>query len=238
MLRQRFYRRAGLALTVLALLACRKAEPGTTHLTLRPGLSLAGRIEPGSTRRFAFELRRDQYLALRVTQEAIDVTLTLHPPEGERWAPLDTQSVVPTPEILRVVAPREGRYLLDIEAAGKRGEGTVQPFRLEVAELRPATARDRRVVEAQGELARAEELRRRKEPASDLRSLPLYQEAIRLYKQAGEAAGEGYARVQWARVLERQNRKEEEGAECIHFNAEGPVRGVPRKAQGLRRSSP
>ena len=77
MLRLRLYRRAGLALTVLMLLACRKAGPGTAHLTLRPGLSLLGKIEPGSTRSFVFDLHRDQYLALRVTQEAVEKRYTL-----------------------------------------------------------------------------------------------------------------------------------------------------------------
>jgi CHAT domain-containing protein len=178
-----------------------------TRLSLRPGLSLSSKVKAGSTRRFAFELRRDQYLALRVTQEAVDVVLTLHTPDAKRWAPLDTQTVVPTPELLRVVAPLDGRYVLEVEAGAKDAAG---PFRLEVVELRLATACDRLIATAQDHLAQAEELRRQNDKASDLRALPLYEEAVRLFRKAGDAASEGYARVQWARVLERQNHKEEE----------------------------
>jgi CHAT domain-containing protein len=156
---------------------------------------------------FSFELRRDQYLALRVTQESVDVVLTLHPPDAKPWAPLDTQTAVSVPELLRMVARRDGRYVLEVQAAAKDTTGL---FRLEVVELRLATARDRLIATAQDHLARAEELRRQKDQASDLRALPLYEEAVRLFGHAGDAGGEGYARVQWARVLERQNRKEEE----------------------------
>src|SRR5258707_368133 len=73
--------RALLALTVLAL-ACHKAGPA--RLTLRPGLSLSSRVEAGTIRSFAFELRRDQYLALRVTQEPVDVVLTFYCPDAGR----------------------------------------------------------------------------------------------------------------------------------------------------------
>jgi CHAT domain-containing protein/tetratricopeptide (TPR) repeat protein len=198
---------ARLALAALTLLACRPAAPG--HLTLRPGLSVSSHLQAGAARSFAFELRRDQYLALRVTQESIDVALILHPAGGKPLAPLDTQTIIPVPELLGVVAPADGRYVLDVQAAGKQNTG---PFRLDVVALRPATVRDRLTVKAQDSLARAEELRRRIEPASDLRALPLYEKAVRLFGQAGDAGGEGYARVQWARVLARRNRKEEAAA--------------------------
>jgi CHAT domain-containing protein len=200
-------RRGRLALLLLPFLARQGAGPA--DLALRPGLSLSSRVEAGSAPRIAFELRRGQYLALRVTQEALDVALTLDLPDGERWAPLDTQTVVPAPELLRVVAPRDGRYVLEVSAAGKVVAG---PFRVEVAELRPATARDRLAVRAQGRLAEAEGLRRKNGKPDDLRALALYEEVVRLFRKAGDGAGEGYARVQWARVLQRQGRKAEAAA--------------------------
>jgi len=196
-------RRALLALALLALVACR--DPRPTRIVLRPGLSLSSRIPAGAAvRRFAFDLRRGQYLALRSTQESLDVALTLHPPDGERWAPLDTQTAVPVPEVLRLVACCDGRFVLDVRVVGKVAAG---PFRLEVTDLRPATPHDRLAVRAQNRLAEAEELRRRNDAASDLAALPLYEAAVRLYAQAGEPGGEGYARLQWARVLARRSRK-------------------------------
>jgi len=218
----------GLALAALALLACRPAGP--ERLTLRPGLSVSSQVQAGAARSFVFTLHRDEYLALRVTQESVDVALTLHPPDGKPLAPLDTQTVLKVPEILRVVAPADGRYVLDVQAAGKESVG---PFRLEVAELRPATARDRLTVKAQDSLARAEELRRRNDDASDLRALPLYEEAVRIFGQAGDAGDEGYARVQWARVLTRRNRKEEAESTlrgCLALPAAAQAPGVRAKA--------
>jgi CHAT domain-containing protein len=199
-----FRGRAWLALAALVLLACH--DEGPVRLALRPGLAVTDRIHPGSVRGFAFALRRGQYLALTVSQDEVDVALTLQPPNGERWPALDTQTVVPQPEVLRVVAPHDGRYLLQVEAADEDEAGR---FRLEVAELRPSAPRDRLLVAAQNHLARAEELRRRKGEATDLQALPLYEQAVRLYRQAGEADGESYARGQWARVLARRSRAEE-----------------------------
>jgi CHAT domain-containing protein len=227
-LRTLFHRRAWLALTVFALLACR--DVGPTRLTLRPGLSLSSKVNAGSARSFAFELRRDQYLVLCVSQESVDVVLTFHSPDAKRRAPLDTLTFVPAPELLRVVAPLDGRYVLEVEGAGKEAAG---PFRLEVVALRLATARDRLIAKAQDDLAQAEELRRRNDQASDLRALPLYEEAVRLFGQAGDAGSEGYARVQWARVLERQNRKEEEAASlrgCLALSSAAQAPGTRARA--------
>ncbi|HEX3128311.1 MAG TPA: tetratricopeptide repeat protein, partial [Thermoanaerobaculia bacterium] len=172
---------------------------------MQPGLSLSSKVKAGAVRSFVFELHRDQYLALRVTQEPpLDVVLTLQSPR-ERWVPIDTQSPIPVPELLRVVAPLNGLYILEVESSGD----SAGPFRLEVVELRPATARDRLTAKGQQTLAQAEKLRRQNGETSDLRALPLYEEAVDLFAQVGEADNEGYARIQWARVLKRRNRKDE-----------------------------
>jgi CHAT domain-containing protein len=226
-LRQLLHGRARLALAASALLVCRDAGP--TRLVLRPGFSLSSCVTAGAVRSFSLPLRRDQYLALRVTQESVDVELTLRSPDGKTWPSLDTQDVVPVPELLRVVAPLDGRYLLDVRAIG----GTQGPFRVEVVELRTAAPRDRLAAEAQEELARAEELRRRGQPESGLRALPLYEAAVRLSAQAADAAGEGYARVQWARVLKSLNRTREEVAAlrgCLALPGAAQMPGVRAQA--------
>jgi CHAT domain-containing protein len=220
--------RAGLALVALALFACRDAGP--TRLALRRGLSLPSEVEAGLTRSFAFELRRDQYLALRVTQEPpLDVVLTLHPPNTEGWAPLDTQTVMQVPELLRVVAPLDGLYVLEVEPSGD----SAGPFRLEVVDLRPATALDRLTTKGQETLAQAEKLRRQNGESSDLRALPLYKEAVRLFGLAGDAESESYARVQWARVLGRRNHKKEAAASlrrCLALSAAAQSPGTRARA--------
>jgi CHAT domain-containing protein len=227
MFRQLLHGRAGLALTASALLVCRDAGP--TRLVLRPGFSLSSCVTAGAVRSFSLPLRRDQYLALRVTQGPVDVELTLRSPDGKAWPALDTQAAVPVPELLRVVAPRDGRYLLDVRAI----DGTHGSFRVEVVELRPAALRDRLAAEAQEQLARAEELRRLRQPASDLRALPLYEAMVRLLAQAADADGEGYARVQWARVLKSLNRTVEEVAAlrgCLALPGAAQIPGVRAQA--------
>lgn len=195
--------RACLVLACLALLSCGDGEP--THLALRPGLSLASGVKGGEARSFTFELRRDQYLELRVSQDFLDVELTLQAPDGRRGAPLDTTTPVPLPEVLRVVAPLDGRFVLTIDP----DEESSGSFQLEVTALRPASARDRLVAEGQAVLAEAEGLRRQEREADELRALPLYEKAVRLFAQAGDHEWEGYARVQWARVLQGLHRKHE-----------------------------
>jgi CHAT domain-containing protein len=163
-------------------------------------------------------------------QESVDVVLTLRSPNGKPWAPLDTLTLVPEPEVLRVVAPSDGRYVLDVASARK---GAAGPFRLEVMELRRAGAHDRLLAQAQDDLARAEQLRRQNEPASGLRALPLYKQAVRLFRQAGDAGSEGYARIQWARVLASQNRKREAAASlrgCLALSSAAQAPGARAKA--------
>jgi CHAT domain-containing protein len=196
--------RACLALSVLLFAGCRDGQP--RHLALRPGLSVPSEVKSGAAQRFTFDLRRDQYLELRATQDPVDVVLTASFPGGKRRAPLDTQTPDPIPEVLRLVATRGGRYLLEV-TAGREGAKGVS--RLEVVGLRPATARDRQVVQADERLAEAEALRRKADEASRRRALPLYAQAADLFVQAGDQGGEGYARTQWARVLVSQLQKEE-----------------------------
>lgn len=214
----------------MALDACGLAP---ANLLLRPGLSLASTVDAGTVRRFSFDLRRDEYLVLIVTQDAVDVALTLHVPDGRHWSPLDTQTVVPAPETLRFVAPLSGRYVLEIAAAGQTRSG---PFRLAVRELSPAGPRERLLSQAECELARAEELRRQSAHATDEQALPLYAEAVQLFERAGDAARDGYAHVQWARVLERLNRKREEAAclrACLALPPASQVAGLRAKAATL-----
>jgi len=227
MLRPLLCGRAGLALAALALLSCR--DVGPTRLALQPGFSLSSKVKAGKARHFAFELRRDQYLSLRVTQESLDVVLTLQAPNAERWAPLDIQSVVPVPELLRVVAPFDGLYVLEVKSSGDSSGR----FLLEVVDLRPATDRDQLTAKGQETLAQAEQLRRQDGEASDLHALPLYEKAVRLFAQAGDADSEGYARVQWAKVLKRRNRKEEAAAllrECLAHSAAAQLPGTRARA--------
>ena len=219
--------RAVLALAILALFSCHDA--GQTRLTLQPGLSLSSEVGEGPPRRFVFELSRDQYLALRVTQEALDVVLTLRSPDGRHRPPLDTQSAVPVPELLQMVAPLDGLYVLEVKPSGE----STGRFRLEVVDLRPATVPDRLAVKGQELLAQAEELRRRNSEAHDLRALPLYKDAISLFARAGDVESESYTRIQWSRVLKRRNRKAEAATalrRCLVLSAAAQSPGTRARA--------
>jgi CHAT domain-containing protein len=59
---------------------------------------------------------------------------------------------------------------------------------------------------------------------------------VRLFERAGDAARDGYAHVQWARVLERLNRKREEAAclrACLALAPASQAAGVRAKAATL-----
>lgn len=227
MLRLGLQRRAWLCVALLQLFGCHSAGP--VLLALRPGLQVSGRVKLRKPQKFAFMLRRGQFVALQVTQESVDVVLTLRLPDALLLPPLDTQAVVPVPELLRVVAPLDGRYVLEVAGASEDWE----PFQLEVLTLRTASDGDRLVAQAQEDLAEAEELRRRNTSASSLRALPLYVSAVQRFTSAGDAGGQGYARLQWARVLDRQGLRQEEVAvlrDCLALPAAAEVPGIRAKA--------
>ena len=177
-----------LGLACLVLGAPARAQDAPEHL-------LAGRpaevdLSPGQARSYLVALEAGQYAAVHVTQDVVDVALTLSGPDGSLVATVDNGEGGWSggPEDLSLVAERSGAYRLDVSVAAT-GAG-VGRCRIELDEPRPATATERTRVDAERLFAEGIELDRKK---MFRESRPKYARARALWKAAGDLRGEADA---------------------------------------------
>jgi CHAT domain-containing protein/Flp pilus assembly protein TadD len=170
------------ALAVAALVVVMAACAGP------PDERLAFREQPrerqmraGDLVRYEIPLEAGQYVELVVDQRAVDVAVALHDPAGRPI--LDTDNLLGEfgPEKVLWIAPREGRYRLELRAPDRLRE----PGRCAVsmAARRPASPEDRRRTAAAAAFYRAERLRNDGETD---RAAAAFTESLQLWSQLGD----------------------------------------------------
>ncbi|HEV7516618.1 MAG TPA: tetratricopeptide repeat protein, partial [Thermoanaerobaculia bacterium] len=144
-----------------------------------------GAIRPGESVTATLSLKAGQYLRAAVEQQGIEVELILSKPDGKRVAaggPVSRQGV----KVLSSVILAPGVYHLSVApAAAASAPGRYGLF---VEEQRPLRAEDYNRVAAQRRLA--EGLRDRDERGDFPRALAQLEEALPLWRAAGDVAGE------------------------------------------------
>lgn len=158
--------------------------------TLSPGETLSRKMRGGETHRFQITLAQEQYLRVVVEQQGLDVEVKVSGPDGKVLAEADSPNGLVGPESVSVVAQLPGIYKLEIVSDKTMPPGA---YELKVEGPREAVEADRQRVEAGRIFVEAQKLRR--EPSADSRAQAIekYKVARDIWREIGDARGEGYA---------------------------------------------
>lgn len=153
---------------------------------LRQGLEVAAELAAGQTDRRSLPLSAGEFVAIVVEQRGVDLQLALHTPSGDALVVVDGMDDEYRPERLVAVAPATGTYRLEISSAKPNGRGA---YHLRVSVVRPATAADTALVDAEGGYAVARRLRDPGKGATWPEALKGFETALARFTEAGDAAG-------------------------------------------------
>ena len=199
---------------------------------LQLGETLPGTLAPGQVAVFTFSLEADQFLAVEVTEEQLDVALYLCGSGGEGIY-RDSDRVPEVPEELFAVAWETGDYRMVVERTNKPPKPG--NFQIHLQTLRTATPQDRHRVEAQRQTFAALLLFLDKEKGAPF--LKIMRPAAEHWRHAGDRQHEAEA-LYWIASAEDEPTGDDKEAYRLFeralpvFQSMGPVE---READTLRR---
>ena len=163
---------------VLAMSSVENDSDASTFLM--PGKKVTR--ESTSTGSYRIGLTSGQYLRITATQSAKGVEFILYDPGGSLVCRVRGRSRGLTP--ISVIAESPGDYKLAVSPPNNNAPREI--YELQVAELRPATARDKARSAAEKSFAEAEQLQRESMRESSRLAISKYQEALSHWKTAGD----------------------------------------------------
>lgn len=162
---------------------------GATLLTLAPRKPLQASIARAAVHQFRVELDSGQFLRASISQENVNLLVTLYDAGGRKLSQFVCLQGETNP--LNFMAKTSGDYRLDVSPLGEESEGG--SYKINVEEVRASGDRDEfRVAAARSQSDGARMLLEWSKESLQ-RALEKYEEALRLWKQAGERGGELYA---------------------------------------------
>lgn len=192
---------AAVALAALALPARAAAAQEASGVgELRPGWPVARELAGGASHFYTVTLEAGQFVRFVVEQKGVDVALLLFDPRRERVAQIDSPNGTAGPEPLGYVAREGGDYRLEVRAIDKGAKAGLYEARVE--ELRAATERDRKSVEAKRLFDEAQQWRVRQTLEARRASLEQFAEALRLWREVGDRREEArtLSQLGWLRT--------------------------------------
>jgi CHAT domain-containing protein/Tfp pilus assembly protein PilF len=162
---------------------------GAQSLTLAPGKPLKASTARGTIHSLSIKLDAGQFLRASASQEQIDLRITVHDPGGRRLGEYvclrgETCAII-------FVAASAGAYRLDVAQFNEEADGGTYEFA--VGEIRAVEGRDELRIAAAAAQAEGARLLLEWREASLRRAFTSYENALRLWREAGERGGEFYA---------------------------------------------
>ncbi|MBO0856945.1 MAG: CHAT domain-containing protein [Chloracidobacterium sp.] len=163
------------------------AQYAQESIPLEPGKPIDRELSGGQSHSYKITLISGQYLHIVVEQRGIDVVVALFTPDGKKISEANSQHFSEGSETVSAIAEASGAYLIQARSAEKTAK--TGRYEIKVEELRAATAEDKYRVAGESVFREAEQLKdgtleeKRK-------SIEKYQEALELYRRAGDRKGE------------------------------------------------
>ena len=181
-----------------------QSKPTTKNKTkeaprLKPGKPIERETAAGQTHAYRLKLDAGEFARVTVQQLGVDVSLKLTGPNGEQLAEINNKKGQDESETLLFIAEAKGSHLLEVIVAKEAEESkeadaaSAKRYRAEIAEPRAATEQDRNRVAADRKHSEADLLRADKKPESLKQAAQKYQDAITLWRGAGDRQREADA---------------------------------------------
>ena len=149
-----------------------------------PECSVETRLDGGGEHVYRLSLEAEHYARVKVEQRGIDVLLELSSPDGRLLTTVDSPNGTEGPETVSLVSGDGGLYTLAVRSLDTDAEPGQYEIRL--VDRRPATAEDRRRVEAEHAFAKAERLLGEGDREALSRAVRSYAEAARTWRRLGD----------------------------------------------------
>ena len=167
------------------------AKAGQDATRLEMGRPLERMIGGGETQRYRIALSPGLYLRVAVTQQGIDVIVTVLDPAGRKIARIDRPYGAYGPENVSVIAESAGDYTIELRTALK----FAAPARyfITATEMREAKPEDRRRITAECAVSEGEELRGADTADALSQAVEKFSQAIMIWRSLGERYEEAVA---------------------------------------------
>src|SRR5215468_3123388 len=109
--------------------------------SLEPGKPVERELSGGQSHSYKITMISGQYLQVVVDQRGIDVAVALFAPDGKKISEVDSEHQVEGSETVSAIAEANGAYLIEARSAEKTARAG--RYKIEVEELRAASAEDR-----------------------------------------------------------------------------------------------
>jgi CHAT domain-containing protein/Tfp pilus assembly protein PilF len=158
---------------------------------LESGKPIEREMAGGQKHYYKFALEAGQYLQLVVDQKGIDVIVRLFDAAGKKLSEGDNPLGAYRPERVSIIADTSIGCRLEVLPA--QNDAPAGRYEVKIAALRTATAQDRTRVMAEIALSEGALLERQGTAESLKKAIEKRDEALKLFKAAGEGQGEGSA---------------------------------------------
>lgn len=176
---------------LLGLLALTARSSGQQMRPLEPNKPIAGEFRKDEKQSFSLSLKPLDYARVTVDARGAELSITLFAPDGKPVAeylrPLDG----PNPVGVSLVAGYSGNYRIEI--LSRQEDNSPKAFSVTLAELRPIEKLDAERIEAERRFAAGERIRAREVNDGRRPALADYQEALKLWRAAGDREKEAMA---------------------------------------------
>jgi tetratricopeptide (TPR) repeat protein len=166
---------------------------------LGAGKPIERELAGGQAHYYKIMAEAGQYLHLIVDQRGIDVVVALYGPEDKKLIEVDSPNGANGPEPISVIVDASSSYRLELRSLNK--SATAGRYEARIADLRTATAQDHSRVMAERVYADGRMLVSQGNAESRRKAIEKYEEALRLYRIAGDRRKEGDILNQIAAVL-------------------------------------
>jgi CHAT domain-containing protein/Tfp pilus assembly protein PilF len=168
---------------------------------LEAGKPIEQELAGGQAHHYKITIEAGQYMDLIVDQRGIDVVVTLFDPENKKLIEIDSPNGPNGPEPVSMIADASGSYRLEVRSLEKAA--AAGRYEVKIADLRTATAQDRNRVLAEKVYADGRLLESQRKAESLRKAIEKYDEALPLYRIAGDRRGEAHVlnqigEVHWA----------------------------------------
>src|SRR5262247_576960 len=167
------------------------AKAGQDATRLELGRPLERMIGGGEIQRYRITLSPGLYLRVAVTQQGIDVIVTVLDPAGRKIARVDRPYGAYGPENVSVIAEAAGDYTIELRTALKFAAPA--RYYITATEMREATAEDRRRIAAECAVSEAEELRGGETADTLSQAVEKFNQAAAIWRSLGERYEEAVA---------------------------------------------
>jgi CHAT domain-containing protein len=181
-------------------------------ISLEPGKPVERELSGGQSHSYKITMISGQYLRIAVEQRGIDVAVALFTPNGKKIGEVDGERSTVWAETVSAISEEAGAYAIEVRSIEKAAQ--TGRYKVKIEELREATAEDEHRGAAESAYREAEKFRlgtleeRRK-------SLEKYQEALELYRRAGDHSKDAnilnnigvahFLFLDWWKALEKYN---------------------------------